>query len=258
MEKAKNRKPLKLFRVTVSKARFDVIPESERLLFIRFGHLIDEINTLLRVFLWSTPTERLKEEERNGRSAQCMVIARVLTGKMYEAYGLIKRHYIGEKISVKYDSLLNDTAREALRCLKRYFSKPNLINAVRNKYAFHYLHEELAKFLIKIPTEDNLIFYLSQDSRNSLFCSADAIVCRAMLDAIEPDQPDVAQRRLEEETIQVTKWLQSFLNWYMYTVMKRYLGKNFNELGAKEIVIYPPKDTEIEIPYFVCLEKESK
>lgn len=256
MGKTKERKSLKLFRVTVSKAKFDKIPEPERMLFIRFGHVIDEINTLLRLFLWSAQIENLKTEERNARVAQSIVVARVLTGKLYEAHGLIKRHYFGDKISKEYNPLLDDSTRNDLRLLKRYFSKANLINTVRNRYAFHYLHDELVESLNQIPPKDDFVFYLSQDNRNSLFCSADVIVRNAMLEAIIPGQPDEAQKKLEEETVTVTGWLLSFLNWYMYTVMARYLGKSFEEMGAKEVRISkPPKDTEIELPYFLSFKE---
>ena len=45
------------------------------------------------------------------------------------------------------------------------------------------------------------------------------------------------------------------VNWYMYTVMTQNLGKNLKEMGAKEVRIQkPPKDTDIELPYFVSFE----
>jgi hypothetical protein len=248
--------PLTLYRVTVSKAKFNSIPEPERLLFIRFGHLIDEINTLLRIFLWSVPSQTLQEEEMNGRLAQNMVIARVLTGKLYEAYGLIKKHYIGERIAEIYDPLLDDIARDAYLHLKRYFSKPNLIKIVRNKYAFHYSHDELKKLLRLIPLEDNLIFYFSEDSRNNFLCSADVIINHAMLESIESGRSDKAQRRLEEDTVKITKWLRQFITCYIYAVMKKHLGNSFKEMGAQEITIQQPaKDTEIELPYFLSFEE---
>ncbi len=251
----KNSKPLILHRVTISKKRFDLIPEPERLLFICFGHLIFEINTLLRVFLWSSSFENLKEEEINARMAQGLVIARVLIGKVYEAYVLIKKRY-NREIAKKYNPLLNDGAREAFSHLKRYFSNPNLINSVRNKYSFHYGHEELAKILMQIQPEDNLVLYLSQDSRNYFFCSAEKIVSDAMLEAIEPDHIDKAQERLEKETIEITKSLSIFLKWYIDTVMMKYLGRSLKERGAVEIRIpKPPKDTEIELPYFLAFEE---
>jgi hypothetical protein len=255
MGKAKNNKPLILHRVTISKKRFDSIPEPERLLFIHFGHSIFEINTLLRVFLWSSSFENLKEEEINARMAQGLVIARVLIGKINEAYLLIKKHYHGE-IAKKYNPLLNDAARDAFLYFKRYFSHSNLIKAVRNKYAFHYSHDELAKILMQFKPMDELVFYLSQDSRNSFFCSAEKIVNNAMLEAIDPGHPDNAQKRLEKETIEISKALQIFLQWFMHTVMMKYLGRNLEEMGAIEIRIpKPPKDTEIELPYFLSFEE---
>jgi hypothetical protein len=255
MGKAKNSKPLILHCVTISKKRFDSIPEPERLLFIRFGHLIFEINTLSRVFLWSSSFENLQKEEINARMAQGLVIARVLIGKIYEAYVLIKTRY-NREMAKKYNPLLNDAAREALSHLKRYFSNSNLINTVRKKYAFHYNHDELAKILMQIPPEDNLVFYLSQDSRNCFFSSADKIVSNAMLEAIEPGHPDKAQERLEKETIEISKALRIFLQCFMDTVMIKYVGKNLEEMGAIEIrILKPPKDTEIELPYFLSFEE---
>jgi len=254
MKSVQNVRSLKLHRITISKEKFDLIPEKERLLFIRFGHMIDEINALLRIFLWSTPTGDLKEEEENARIAQFWVIARVLTGKLYEVYLQINGHY--KKISARYDSLLDKGALNALRELKTYFSnRKNLIYTVRNKYAFHYAYDGLEKCLKQIPAEDNLVFYLSQDLRNYFFCSADVIVRNAMLEAIYSKYPDEAQKRLEQDTIEVTKWLLSFLGWYMDTVMKEYFGKTLKEMGAEEIIISdPPIDSGIRLPYFLFFE----
>ena len=259
IKKLPNNKALLLYRVRVSNTRFSTIPEPERILFIRFGHCIDEINTLLRIFLWSTPSEKLQKEEMNARLAQGLVIVRVLTGKLNEAYKLIDRDYFGGAISKKYNSLLDDSARNAVQNLRRYFSKTNLINTLRNQYSFHYLDKfnKVVKCLKKVPSEDDLIFYFAEDSRNSFYCSADVILRNAMLEDIEPDCPDQAQERLEKETVIVTGWLLTFLNWYMYTVMTQNLGKNFEEMGAKEIMIQkPPKDTDIELPYFVSFENK--
>jgi len=187
--------------------------------------------------------------------AQGLVIARVLIGKTYEAYVMIKKHYNREMVK-KYNPLLNDAAREAFSHFKRYFSNSNLINAVRNKYAFHYSHDELAKILMQISPMDNLVFYLSQDSRNSFFCSAEKIVRDAMLEAIEPGNPSKAEEKLINETIQVADWLSIFLMWYMETVMMQYFGKSLEEMGAKEIKIpNPPRDTEIKLPYFLSFEE---
>jgi hypothetical protein len=255
MGKTKNNRPLILHRVTISKEKFDSIPEPERLLFILFGHLIFEINTLLRLFLWSSSFENIRNEEMNARMAQGLVIARVLIGKLNEAYRLIKNHY-NREIAKIYNPLLNDAARKAFSHLKSYFSNSNLINAVRNKYAFHYSHAELANILMQIPPNDNLVFYLSQDSRNSFFCSAEKIVSNAMLEAIEPGSPDKAQERLQKETIEITKSLATFLQWYMDTVMIKYLGRSLEEMGAIEIRIPKlPKDTEMELPYFLSFEE---
>jgi hypothetical protein len=233
------RRTLKLYQIVISKTRFDTIREPERILFIRCGHCLDEINSLLRMFLWSSRLENVQAEERDARLAQGSVVARVLTGKLYETYKWMERDYFGN-VSKKYDPFLDNSARDALQNLKRYFGKgSNLIRAIRTQYGFHYLdkNKKVAKCLKKIPSEDNFVFYFAEDSRNSFYCSADVIVKDAMLEDIEPERADQAQERLEKETIMVTGWLTTLLNWYLYTVMAENVGKSFREMGAKEIRI---------------------
>jgi hypothetical protein len=255
MGKPKNSNSLILHRVTIPKKTFDLIPEQERLLFIRFGHLIFELNTLLRLFLWSSSLKNLQQEEVAARMAQGMVIARVLIGKMYEAYVLIKNRYNGD-IAIEYNNLLNDASRISLLNLKHYFNKSNLINIVRKKYAFHYSHDELTKILMRIEPEDNLVFYLSKDSRNYFFSSADKIISDAMLEAIEPGNPDKAQERLEKETIAISRSLIIFLGCFLDTFLKKHLGDNLEEMGAIEIMISGhSKDSGIELPYFLSLDE---
>jgi len=249
------RNSLLLHRISISKERFDLIPMAERLLFIRFGHARDEINSLLRVFLWSSSFDILNEEELNARHAQSLVFARVLTGKLYEAHKMIRNWYLSNRsIANKYNTLLNDETREALKDLNRYFGSNNLIKDVRKKYAFHYLHDEITKISMKRPTEDELVFYLCPDSRNHFYCSSDTIVNDAMLEAIEPDDKEKAQVRLQEETIKVTKWLLRFLQGYIDIFMKQYFGRTLKEMGAKKILIkVAPKEEDIVLPYFLAL-----
>jgi len=188
----------------------------------------------MRVFLWSSSFDTLNEEELNARHAQSLVFARVLNGKLYEAHKMIKNWYLSNRsIANKYNTLLNDETRGALKDLNRYFGSNNLIKDVRNKYAFHYLHHEITKIFMKRPTEDELVFYLCPDSRNHFYYSADTIVNDAMLEAIEPGDREQAQVRLQEETIKVTKWLLRFLQGYIDIFMKQYFGRTLKEMGPR-------------------------
>lgn len=259
MVKSDKKKAIQLHKLTIPKASFDSIPEKERLLFIRFGHALDEINSLQRLFLWSDPTvSGLENAEKNAREAQGFAIARVLTGKLYETYKLIQKCYLKDKgISPKYKKLQSDKIRTTLKNLNRYFSRPNLISKVRNRYAFHYSQDEIVEILRKIPSEDNLVFYLSPDSRNTFFCTADVIIKEAMLKAIESGGTDEATTKLEEETIMITGWMLTFINWFMSTIFRQYLGKDiFEKYGKIAYVSNPPKDFEIQLPYFLSISKD--
>jgi hypothetical protein len=73
-----------------------------------------------------------------------------------------------------------------------------------------------------------------------------------MPEAILAGEPDEAEKKIEEDTITDTEWLLNFLNGFMYTVMVQSWERVLKKWERKRYEFQtPPKDAEIELPYFI-------
>jgi hypothetical protein len=123
---------MKIHRIKIPGATLFKIPEDDRLFFLGFGHLINELNTLHKLLLWSLEAPATHEIESSAHFSQQLLLSRVLCGKLCEG----KKFVQGKGAS--YAQVVPLEAQQALSNLKKYFSQKNLICNVRNKFSFHY------------------------------------------------------------------------------------------------------------------------
>jgi hypothetical protein len=244
-------KGVQLHRLVIPRSGFNNIPEADQELLVLFAHAFDEMNTFLRLFLWSNPhLPRLHKIEREARTAQGYAIAEVLTGKIYELWELIDRR---DSPLRNYQGVMDAKAKTAYKALKDYFEKTNLIQKVRTYFAFHYLQDKKGNLREAISKEsgNDFVIYLCSDMRNTFFNSADAIVHNAMLSSIDADDREKAAERLQEETVRVTRWLRTIIEWFVFTLIRKYCN-TVRMKGTQAVHIEnTPKDQNIRIPYFV-------
>jgi hypothetical protein len=118
------------------------------------------------------------------RNAQFLTLGRLLTGRIYECWRLLQSAFFQTRISRSYEPRVDEKARGALEALKKYFGRINLIENVRNKFAFHYEPDQIAAGHAKLGDGDPLDVYLSKTNANTLYVFADAIVGRALMESI--------------------------------------------------------------------------
>ena len=75
---------------------------------------------------------------RDVHLSQSFIIARLLAGRLWEGWELIRKAYFSTRLSLAIESKLPDDTLEALGKLKKYFGKKNIIDILRNEFAFHY------------------------------------------------------------------------------------------------------------------------
>jgi hypothetical protein len=63
------------------------------------------------------------------------MLVRFLIGALHEAWLLIQKRFLGSPIGREYQDRLNDSGRNALDSLKKYFGASNILNTLRNNYA---------------------------------------------------------------------------------------------------------------------------
>ena len=86
------------------------IPAEERELFLLAGHLANELIFLSKL---AAITENKSQEKfaLKAELTQFLFIYKILVGKLHEGWAIIRKHYFGDAISMKYHGGLDEGAK---------------------------------------------------------------------------------------------------------------------------------------------------
>ncbi len=243
---------VRLHRINLKREQLDRIPENERRLLVLIAHAGNELNVLAKLFHFAAASAAEEGVLGQAENAQALVLARTLTGKIYEFWKLLQSSFFGPALSKQYERELDDVARTSLAALKRYFGRDNLIDTVRNKFAFHYSPDQIDAGYKSVIESDPLQVYLAKENVNTLYAFADTITGRAMLEAILPGDHQGAFKELIDQTSAAVGNINTIIGALMVVCFKKYVGDSLYVLGADIIEIEGAPDSQkIKIPYFI-------
>jgi hypothetical protein len=242
---------MRIQRMSFNLEQLRGIQDGERSLVILLCHALNEVNTLNKLVFLCT---RIAPEPRwiaHCEAAQAFMLARVLVGKLNEAWGVVQRGYFGTKLSMTYADLLEPSATQALSYLKVYFGRKNLLNEVRNEFAFHYSLEHAKTSIPEDSSSDDLAVYLHATKGSSLYYFAEYLMSKALIDAISPTDPEAALGKLLDEMTTVIRHLNEFVEGLLFVVLDKYIGEDVVRQGVQTVDIGSvPQSADIRIPFF--------
>ncbi|WP_141510804.1 hypothetical protein [Ramlibacter sp. WS9] len=245
-----------LHRIDLTREQLDRIPDGERRLLVLVAHASNELNALAKLFHFAAGSAADEGLTSQAETMQAMVLARILTGKIYEFWQLLQNSFFGAQLSREYQPLLDTESATALNELKKYFGRENLVAIVRNKFAFHYAGDQLDAGYAALVDGDPLQIYLAKHNANTLFSFAETIAGRSMLEAIRPGDPAGAFESLVAETSKLVGNIGEVAAGLMVVCVQRHIGANLYELGAKVISVDAVPDSQaVRIPYFIEIQE---
>ncbi|MDO9527865.1 MAG: hypothetical protein Q7J27_01765 [Syntrophales bacterium] len=238
---------MKLIQAEFSKAQLDRLPKKDQVFFFQLTHLLDELMILQKCLIYAGNTIASKEGvAKTAQRTQALFFIRTLAGKINEGWQILRASYFAKKLSQRYDNLISASARQSLEEIKRYFREDNLINELRNKYAFHYDRQKVKDQIDRITRDEVLSMFISEHQGNNLFAFSDTMVNWSILNLINPNDPQKAMDTLVDEIIQMCARFQNFGHGFIELIIRK-LGFNCVELEIANV----PLVEYIELPYFV-------
>ncbi|MDI6755460.1 MAG: hypothetical protein QME78_13830 [Thermodesulfobacteriota bacterium] len=243
---------MKLHVWNIGRAKFEGMPEAERTFIIGLGHIENEINVLQKLLYWTSPAEKEPDVIRRAHSTQALTVAKILTGKLWEAWQFLQHSYFASRISADYDKVLGVDGKEALEYLKLYFSRDNIVSRIRNNFAFHYSVEQIRQGFSLPPDTDEWQIVLSEARGNSLYYLSDLITNYAMLNSIDPNDHKKAMDRLIKELLHISHCFMTFGDACWIIVGDMYLRKLGEGIPVQELNLEDCSSIdEVKIPFFI-------
>lgn len=240
---------MKIFVAKLSKDKLNSASSVERSFFLVMAHLVNEINALNKLILWSHTYPTQNNAEENGKVSLTFILLRLLAGKLNEGNEQLHKNFYGSKISKDYVPALSAVGQEALSQIKRYFNGTNSITHIRNNYAFHYSPEELDSVLPTVPEE--LEIYLSDGGgANTLYYFAEVLANRAILNTINEEDGFSAYKKLVEELPLVAKWFLDFAESLLVAFISRHEEGIWDGFAEEVKFSTLPSITDVKLPWF--------
>jgi hypothetical protein len=242
---------MRVQRIGFSVEQLRGIPEEERSLIVVLAHALNEVNTLNKLLFFCTQFDQEPRWVANAQAAQALIVARPIAGKLNEAWAALQAGYFGTKLTKTYGVLLESSATEALDYLKKYFGRKNLLNEVRNNFAFHYSLDHAKTSIPDDSSPDDLALFLHETKGNSLYYFAEYLMNKALIDLISPTDPELALGTLLKEMSKVIAQLNEFVQGLLFVVFDRYIGEEVLRQSVQTVELgVVPQSANIHIPFF--------
>ncbi len=234
------------------------MPEKERIFLVLAMHFLNDLNTLQKCVYFSSRcvTDGV---QRSAENAQALFFTRVLAGKLWEGWQLLRRNFFGSGLSKQYENQLSKEAKDNLAGIKRYFSSDNATDLIRNEYEFHCPSGDKIKELLEI-VPDNEIFeiYASDHHGNCRWLMSDVIINFSILskidsrvfgiDGLDPERAEETMVKLHKEIHNITRRFLDVLGDCITVLMT----KDGSLFDTEDVILDHVLDMEqIRIPYFM-------
>lgn len=250
---------LRLQKFSLGKHQLAKLTDAERDLFFLSGHILNELNALNKVFGWCLRSGGEDESQisRVAQGMQSMIFARILAGKLWEAWEALRSTWFSSKPSPALVQGLHPDSQAALFALKAYFSHSNLIFSVRNSFAFHYSAGKLTEHWEHVARGDDLQIVLGGTVGNNIDLAAETFANVALFKAAHPTDLESGMGVFLNDVQSMAGHFTTFLEGVTLVFLKEILGDHFAEQAAEEDVTVNQLFSEVRIPYF-CAPDQGK
>lgn len=245
---------VKVSKIRITKSDLLSMCENERVFFIQSGDLLNDLNVFSKLLMFCMNRQRADNGVmKTARDIQTACLIRILAGKLCEGSKLIKKRYNDAGLYRKYDGLLEQSAKRALEEIKTYFSGKDLISAIRNNLAFHYVsrkrnqwHKKINELIENTPDSQVFEIYVLKAHGNCLFPVSNAFVIGRILKLTGASDINEAWMKLLVDFNKVINWFIDFLNDYHLKCSKHYLDLKL----CSEEEIPAPSIKNVSLPYY--------
>ncbi len=252
---------MKLTRISISPKELSSMPNEEKYFIVCAGHILNELICLKKIAKASIDSHDPHDDsdiEGFAQLTQAFCIINILAGKLFEANELIVKKYYGTMLSKNYNKYLSVEEISALRNIKVYFGKKNIIKSIRDNYSNHYASGEtyncIIKYINSVHNEYNEIF-ISNNFDNCYYLMSHMIFMPSS-GIMMGDQKNISKDNIDDifnNMVMIIKDVSKIIS-YFFTFFNGIIGIAFHKNGKPERKRISLRNSSIYkdvfVPYF--------
>jgi hypothetical protein len=245
-----------IFRIKFPKERLAELSEEERSLFFLLGYAANQIAVFKKITVFATNIDSEQHVRSRVEAAQTQILVRHFVGVVTEAWELIDKRFLNKQVGKEYKlSRLGPMGLDAIAKLQRHFGSSNVLNNIRNQYAFHHpynaeVETAFAAAAANQEFDDEWNWYLAQENINCFYFISDVVVVHGMLKAIGELDIVEAQKKMHRELNLVSEQIIRFASAFFDALLTKYFSP---EIIAEvvEKVADAPVALDVDLPFYV-------
>jgi superfamily I DNA/RNA helicase len=243
-----------LYRIELKKAHLDQIPHDERIFYFMASQLANDLNVIAKLLIFAANGVMKSREQvqRHVATTQALLFVKMMAGRLHEGKRLLSTAFFNKGLWKKYKDDLPPDARTNLEKINSYFGKENMIEKIRNKFAFHSDLDVIEDMYANAPKDAPFIdYHTTRYNGHSLYYGAEALALNAMLKvAGEPDSR-AALLRLTQEPGRIAALFTDFIQSFTGLMLTRFIGLRQEDLEALKVDIADgPVIDDVTLPHF--------
>lgn len=206
-----------------------------------------------RVLVTASFREPPDELEQMANSVLVGVLLKTLASKLYQGWEVVEKSFYGAQVGKAPWLRTNVALQSALDQLRVYFSKPNPIAEIRNRFGSHYDTEPLAPHLDAVLADNGFEMLYGDKVANYFYTTSELATWSAVLGTTDET---VFPARMKELVLEVADKAGDFFEFLnrvaeaFCTHVVKDLGGDLVKVGATDVVCVEPND--VRLPLFAA------
>lgn len=243
--------------VRITKAELDCAPEAERIHFIMLAQTANELAMLRILIIQALQGAKGPLPKREAGLGMAFMLARLLAGRVHEAWGLVSKASVLEQFTANGLALPDDARADfkaevaaASAEVASYFAQPNpLIARVRKKLAFHHDRSSVVGAYNLTPDDFPLIDFHTGTRGSTFYGAADSLAAFAASHLIGSADPVAGQNQLITDAPRIAGQIETIIDGYVVTFCAKYLG--LERFRSSPRVMTVPTGSEAKAVFFL-------
>jgi hypothetical protein len=245
-----------IYRIKFPKERLSELTREERSLFFLLGYAANQIAIFKKLTVFATNIDSTPQVRSRVEAAQSQILVRHLVGVVADAWELIDKRFLNKPIGKEYrSSRLGPMGMASIAALQKQFGSSNILNNIRNQYAFHHpYNEEVETAFVTAKAnpefDDEWSWYLAKENINCFYFISDIVVVHGILKAIGEDDLIEAQKKMHAELNVASEEIIRFASAFFDALLTKYFSP---EIIAEvvENVSDAPVAFDVNLPFYV-------